>query len=124
MADGSALITLAHIGGLAGSVQAFGSGAGITEIGAVYLGAALIATASPTPGGLGAIEAALAQPGWDDYLAVALDELISFASGSLEVRSRIERLLGDLARLAPADRQAAIRVRRDRLRSPDGHPAR
>ena len=33
--------------------------AGITEIGAVYLGAAVIAAASPTPGGLGAIEAAL-----------------------------------------------------------------
>jgi uncharacterized protein (TIRG00374 family) len=29
------------------------------EIGAVYLGAAVIAAASPTPGGLGAIEAAL-----------------------------------------------------------------
>ncbi len=40
-------------------MQAFGGGAGITEIGAVYPGAALIAAASPTPGGLGAIEAAL-----------------------------------------------------------------
>ena len=45
--------------GLAASVQAFGGHAGITEIGAVYLGAAVIAAASPTPGGLGAIEAAL-----------------------------------------------------------------
>ncbi len=59
LAGGSALITLAYIGGLAASVQAFGGHAGITEIGAVYLGAALIAAASPTPGGLGAIEAAL-----------------------------------------------------------------
>ena len=59
LAGGSALITLAYIGGLAASVQAFGGGAGIAEIGAVYLGAALIAAASPTPGGLGAIEAAL-----------------------------------------------------------------
>jgi undecaprenyl-diphosphatase len=59
LAGGSALITLAYIGGLAASVQAFGGGAGVTEIGAVYLGAALIAAASPTPGGLGAIEAAL-----------------------------------------------------------------
>src|SRR5580692_268007 len=54
LAGGSALITLAYIGGLAASVQAFGGHAGITEIGAVYL-----AAASPTPGGLGAIEAAL-----------------------------------------------------------------
>jgi glycosyltransferase 2 family protein len=59
LAGGSALITLAYIAGLAASVQAFGGGAGITEIGAVYLGAAVIAAASPTPGGLGAIEAAL-----------------------------------------------------------------
>jgi uncharacterized membrane protein YbhN (UPF0104 family) len=59
LVGGSALITLAYIGGLAASVQAFGGHAGITEIGAVYLGAAVIAAASPTPGGLGAIEAAL-----------------------------------------------------------------
>ena len=59
LAGGSALITLAYIGGLVASVRAFGGHAGIVEIGAVYLGAAVIAAASPTPGGLGAIEAAL-----------------------------------------------------------------
>jgi undecaprenyl-diphosphatase len=59
LTGGSALITLAYIGGLVASVQAFGGHAGIAEIGAVYLGAAIIAAASPTPGGLGAIEAAL-----------------------------------------------------------------
>jgi uncharacterized membrane protein YbhN (UPF0104 family) len=59
LAGGSALITLAYIGGLVASVEAFGGRAGIAEIGAVYLGAAVIAAASPTPGGLGAIEAAL-----------------------------------------------------------------
>jgi undecaprenyl-diphosphatase len=56
---GSALVTLAYIGGLAASVQAFGGGTGIAEIGAVYIAASAIAAASPTPGGLGAIEAAL-----------------------------------------------------------------
>ena len=40
-------------------MQAFGGGPGIVEIGAVYLGAATIAAVAPTPGGLGAIEAAL-----------------------------------------------------------------
>ena len=59
LVGGSALITLAYIGGLVASVEAFGGRAGIVEIGAVYLGAAAIAAASPTPGGLGAIEAAL-----------------------------------------------------------------
>jgi len=56
---GSAAITLAYIGGLAASIQAFGGGPGIILIGAVYLGAATIAAAAPSPGGLGAIEAAL-----------------------------------------------------------------
>jgi glycosyltransferase 2 family protein len=56
---GSALITLAYIGALVVSVQAFGGGPGIVVIGAVYLAGAALAAASPTPGGLGAIEAAL-----------------------------------------------------------------
>jgi undecaprenyl-diphosphatase len=56
---GSAMVTLAYIGGLAAAVQAFGGGAGFGAIGAVYLAASAIAAASPTPGGLGAIEAAL-----------------------------------------------------------------
>jgi undecaprenyl-diphosphatase len=56
---GSALVTLAYIGGLAASVQAFGGTVPFAALGAVYLGASAIAAASPTPGGLGAIEAAL-----------------------------------------------------------------
>ena len=56
---GSALITLAYIAALAASVQAFGTGPGLIALGAVYLGAAALAAAAPTPGGLGAIEAAL-----------------------------------------------------------------
>jgi undecaprenyl-diphosphatase len=59
LVGGSALVTLAYFGGLAASVQAFGGGIGIAEIGAVYMAASAIAAASPTPGGLGAIEAAL-----------------------------------------------------------------
>jgi undecaprenyl-diphosphatase len=59
VAFGSALITLAYIGALAASVQAFGGGPGVVLVGAVYLGAAAIAAAAPSPGGLGAIEAAL-----------------------------------------------------------------
>jgi undecaprenyl-diphosphatase len=56
---GSALITLSYIGALAASIEAFGGGPDIVVIGAVYLGASAIAAAAPTPGGLGAIEAAL-----------------------------------------------------------------
>jgi undecaprenyl-diphosphatase len=56
---GSALVTLAYIGGLAASVRAFRGPVSIVEIGAVYLAAAAIAAASPTPGGVGPFEAAL-----------------------------------------------------------------
>ena len=56
---GSMLITLAYVGALAASIQAFGGGPGVILIGAVYMGASAIAAAAPSPGGLGAIEAAL-----------------------------------------------------------------
>jgi uncharacterized membrane protein YbhN (UPF0104 family) len=56
---GSALITLAYLGGLVASVEAFGGGPGIAAVGAVYLAASALAAAAPTPGGLGALEAAL-----------------------------------------------------------------
>jgi glycosyltransferase 2 family protein len=59
LVGGSVLITLAYIGALAASIQAFGGGPGVVLVGAVYLGAAAIAAAAPSPGGLGAIEAAL-----------------------------------------------------------------
>jgi undecaprenyl-diphosphatase len=59
LVGGSMLVTLAYIGGLAASVQAFGGGVGFAALAAVYLAASAIAAASPTPGGIGAIEAAL-----------------------------------------------------------------
>jgi undecaprenyl-diphosphatase len=59
LVGGSALVTLAYIGGLAASVEAFGGGPGFVVLGAVYLGGAALAAAAPTPGGIGAIEAAL-----------------------------------------------------------------
>jgi glycosyltransferase 2 family protein len=59
LVGGSALVTLAYIGGLAASVMAFAAHASIAEIGAVYLAAAAIAAASATPGGVGTFEAAL-----------------------------------------------------------------
>ena len=45
---GSALVTLAYIGGLVASVLAFGGRAGIAQIGAVYLASAAVAAASPS----------------------------------------------------------------------------
>ena len=56
---GSAGVTLAYIAALAAAVAAFNGGITFAQVGAVYLGAPLLAAAAPTPGGLGAIEAAL-----------------------------------------------------------------
>jgi undecaprenyl-diphosphatase len=56
---GSALVTLAYIAALVASLEAFTTGPSLVLVGAVYLGASALAAAAPTPGGLGAIEAAL-----------------------------------------------------------------
>jgi uncharacterized protein (TIRG00374 family) len=56
---GSLGITLAYTCALAASVAAFGGDLTFAEVGAVYLGSSVIAAVSPTPGGLGAMEAAL-----------------------------------------------------------------
>jgi glycosyltransferase 2 family protein len=55
---GSALVTLAYVGGMVASVEAFGGGASIAKIGAVYMAAAVVAAATPTPGGVGGFETA------------------------------------------------------------------
>jgi glycosyltransferase 2 family protein len=55
---GSAVVTLANVGALVASVEAFGGGASIAKIGAVYMVAAVVATATPTPGGVGGYETA------------------------------------------------------------------
>ena len=56
---GSLGVTLAYITALACALSAFDGGLSFAQVGAVYLGASLIAAAAPTPGGLGALEAAL-----------------------------------------------------------------
>ena len=56
---GSVAVTLAYISALAASSAAYHADVSFAEVGAVYLGSALLAAAAPTPGGLGALEAAL-----------------------------------------------------------------
>jgi undecaprenyl-diphosphatase len=56
---GSAGVTIAYIASFAAAVAAFDAPVSFAQAGAVYLGASLIAAAAPTPGGLGAMEAAL-----------------------------------------------------------------
>ncbi len=56
---GSTLTSIGDVLALYISVLAFGGGLPLATVGAVYLVGAAVASAAPTPGGLGAIEAAL-----------------------------------------------------------------
>jgi undecaprenyl-diphosphatase len=75
LVGGSAGLTLAYMGALVAAIQGFGGGLSFPQIGAAYLGASALASASPTPGGLGAFEAALIAAlsgfGLDDGAAVS-----------------------------------------------------
>ncbi|MEP6623723.1 MAG: lysylphosphatidylglycerol synthase domain-containing protein, partial [Acidimicrobiia bacterium] len=56
---GSALVTTSYLVALFFAVEAFGgSGLSFAQVGAIYLAASAVATVAPTPGGLGALEAA------------------------------------------------------------------
>ncbi len=56
---GSILLTLSYLVTLYFSIAAFGGGLAFATVGAVFLVGSAIAQAAPTPGGLGALEAAL-----------------------------------------------------------------
>jgi uncharacterized protein (TIRG00374 family) len=56
---GSAILTLSYVLAVYFSTVAFGGGLNLAEVGAAYLVGAAIATVAPTPGGLGALEAAV-----------------------------------------------------------------
>lgn len=56
---GAMIVTLGNFLALTVSLQAFGGGVAISTIAVVYLASSVVAAAAPTPGGLGAIEAAL-----------------------------------------------------------------
>jgi glycosyltransferase 2 family protein len=56
---GSAGVTIAYVLALYAATAAFHADVSVAQAGAVYLGASIIAAAAPTPGGLGAMEAAL-----------------------------------------------------------------
>jgi undecaprenyl-diphosphatase len=52
-------VTIAYVLALYAATAAFHADVSVAQAGAVYLGASIIAAAAPTPGGLGAMEAAL-----------------------------------------------------------------
>jgi len=59
LVGGSIGVSLAYICALAAAIAAFDGGVSFAQVGAVYLGSSVVAAAAPTPGGLGAMEAAL-----------------------------------------------------------------
>ncbi|HTN80666.1 MAG TPA: lysylphosphatidylglycerol synthase transmembrane domain-containing protein, partial [Acidimicrobiales bacterium] len=71
---GSVLVTVTYLLSLYFSISAFGGGLPFATVGAVYLVGSAVATAAPTPGGLGAMEAALigglVAAGLDNAIAV------------------------------------------------------
>jgi undecaprenyl-diphosphatase len=82
---GSIVVTLAYILAFDASVVALGGHAGLAKVGAVYLAASAVASAAPTPGNLGALEAALVAgltgvgvPGGDAVAAVLTYRLATY----------------------------------------------
>jgi hypothetical protein len=71
----------------------------------------------------------LALPGWDDFVALAVDEIVEAGAANLRIRRRVERLLRELIALAPESRRAPLQARLDELASkwpsagPDTAPA-
>jgi undecaprenyl-diphosphatase len=59
LVGGSAMVSLSYITAVYFAAQAFGCDLSYAQIGAIYLAGSAVATAAPTPGGLGALEAAL-----------------------------------------------------------------
>jgi uncharacterized membrane protein YbhN (UPF0104 family) len=85
IAGGSLGLPLVQIGALALCLHAFGIHLPVGQVGAVYMAARILASATPTPGGLGAIEAALitgltalGAPAGPATSAVLVYRLISF----------------------------------------------
>jgi undecaprenyl-diphosphatase len=56
---GSAILTLSYVWALYVSIKAFGGEIALPVVAVIYLAGASIASAAPTPGGVGAVEAAL-----------------------------------------------------------------
>lgn len=63
----------------------------------------------------GDIRVVVTQPTWDDYVALALDEIRHWGAGSIQIHQRIGSLLDDLLSSAPVDRLAVLKDRRRML---------
>jgi len=67
----------------------------------------------------GTLRITLVLPTWEDYLAVALDEIIALREVSPNVSRRILRLLDELEAIAPTTRHPALTARRRQVHDPN-----
>ena len=63
----------------------------------------------------GRMRVLLVLPSWEDYVALAIDEIVEAGAGQVRIRRRVARLLRDLLALAPPSRRAPLQVRLDEL---------
>ncbi len=73
---GATTVTVAYVIAMAACLAAFDVDLPIATVAAVYLGGSAVASAAPTPGGIGATEAALIA----GYTAVGVDSSVAFAA--------------------------------------------
>jgi uncharacterized membrane protein len=59
----------------------------------------------------------LALPAWDDYVALAVDEIVEAGADKVRIRLRVEQLLRELMALAPEHRRGPLQTRLDELAS-------
>jgi uncharacterized membrane protein len=67
----------------------------------------------------GNVRVRLTLPDWDDYVALAVDEIVEAGAGLVRIRQRVERLMRDLLAVAPASRRAPLQQRLDALTTGD-----
>ena len=58
----------------------------------------------------GTLRVSVPMPAWEDFIAVALDEVIPLSGSSIHVRQRIRRMLAELIERALPERHAALRL--------------
>jgi len=67
----------------------------------------------------GTLRITLVLPTWEDYVAVALDEIIALREVSPAVSRRILRLLDEREAIAPTTRHPALTARRRQVHDPN-----
>jgi uncharacterized membrane protein len=68
----------------------------------------------------GTLRVTLVLPTWEDYLAVALDEIIALREISPNVSRRILRLLDELEAITPVGRHPVLAARRRQIQDANG----